>query len=138
MYCEFLDTEWYESERFIRQPGYMKDPWKSNKQYKDIFLVPRIFLETITQKKQYNYCLITDQEKVFEVKRDINENGLRNPLEIVVDSGGSIVLRDGHHRLLATDGIDHFIYLPCFMTQSENIRASGARQLMDCLTEMFR
>lgn len=136
MFVEFLDNEWYDSKRYPRLAPHKLDPWR-NKCLKSVYLIPRSILEDIVQVQQYQYCISQDIEKVDLIRQSILEVGLEKPFEIVIDSRGVIILRDGHHRLIATQGLKHFDFIPCTISKSEVIRATGGLLIRDILPRLL-
>lgn len=125
---EFLDTEWYQEGIVIERPvdPITLDPWRTSGRWEGrIFLISRELIEKVAQTERIIFCY-GDSDRVRHIREEIFTGGLREPLELVVDLNGRVVLRDGHHRLLATDGLEHFQKLPVIITHSDRIRVDGA------------
>ncbi len=136
---EFIDTEWYREGVIVPTPvdPITLDPWRA-RYAGGVVLVPRDILEAVVQPEQLRFCEQGDLTKVYEVRLQISMVGLLEPLELVVDSYGHVILRDGHHRLVATRGWDHFNYLPCVLTRADKIRTNGYGTLDVMLFDLLR
>ncbi len=124
MWGEFLDHEWYAEGAPVVVP---QDPWRTNPLWAGQTVeMSREILKKMVNKEQMQRIQLRDMAKVHEVAASISEVGLERPLTLVVDRAGWIVLKDGHHRLLATEGMGGYESLPCTLKYSEKIRVASA------------
>lgn len=128
---EFIDTEWYAEGAPI---PLLSDPWRQRPL--NIVMVPRDILEAIVQPERMRFC-DSDHEKLAQVRAELLRDGLREPLELVLDNQGRIILRDGHHRLVVTRAWRHFETLPCIFTRSEQIRVAGFGNLSSLAADLI-
>lgn len=127
MYCEYLDTEWLRPDRDEVLPTHMLDPWRNDPMWADrVALLPRDVVRRTLQRRAVRHCETRDRDKVQLVRREIGKRGLERPLEMLTGRNGLVVLRDGHHRFLATEGIPHFKMIPCYFTATDNVAVDGA------------
>lgn len=136
---EYLDTEWYRDQVVVEVPEdpWTADPWRGQTKFGPMFLVPRDLLHSIAQTERVSWCMDHDHDQLMLVQKDIAERGIEEPLELVIDASGRLILRDGHHRLMATGWHPHFNLLPCYFTHSDRIRASGAQPIGLLLTDLL-
>ncbi|QBQ74836.1 hypothetical protein [Caudovirales GX15bay] len=122
-YGEFLDYEWYYTPCPV--PAVV-EPWRSHRFAGRCFLVPRELLFRVAQQERLT-LIAQDTERLVRVRASLQTDGLRFPLELVIDDGGHIVLRDGHHRLLSSEGLPLFRRLPVYFTRSPGIGVPALR-----------
>lgn len=113
---EYLDLEWYYEPS--PQPEPQPEPWRQHRLAPQCVLVPRQILLSLAQGPRL-VEVGRDWAAIAEIRVQLENEGLREPLELVIDRDGRIVLRDGHHRILATDGMGQFDYLPVLITRSD-------------------
>lgn len=128
---EFLDTECYVQHPPPPIDPVTSDPWRIQSRWGPCIMVRRLYLEGVAQPERIRFCEGEDREKTDLVRAELLAEGLREPLELVIRLN-QIVLRDGHHRLVASRDIPHFDMLPCFITP-----ADAARPLADQLGELI-
>lgn len=83
-------------------------------------MVATTAVSALASPDRYREVNRTDKAWIAELRADIEVHGFRNWLEIVVDDGGRLVLRDGYHRLVVAQelGVDR---LPVTFTPSPRI-----------------
>lgn len=133
---EFLDHECYYEPAPIPIDPWTLDPWRQT--HADVVLFPRDFIESIVQPEQLRFCLTTDLDRVWELEELIAADGLQEPFVIVLDHSGHVILRDGHHRLVAMRNWSHFDLIPCVIESSEKIRTDGYARMHDVLLDLLR
>ena len=121
---EFLDTEWFYEPAPPAPPT--PEPWRSHRLASRCYLLPRGVLLRLAQPERLAQ-IARDHERLASVRRSLEEDGLHQPLELVIDTEGHIVLRDGHHRLLCSAGLRPFSTLPTFFTRSPGIGVPSSR-----------
>lgn len=126
---EFLDHEWYSS--FEPVP----EPWREHRWAARSFLFTRSFLLDLAQPERLQQVR-ADTEHIAALRHDLSVNGLRRPLEVVIDRAGRVVLRDGHHRLVASAGLPGFTTFPVVFTESDHVRVT-ARPFIEVAFEAF-
>lgn len=118
MWGEFLDHEWY----YRAPPGrQLPEPWRYHPVAPHCFEFDRSLIGLLAQPVRLR-TISRDTERLGTLRSELLRDGLRTPLEAVADGNGHVVLRDGHHRLLASDGIPAFRAMPVFFSPSAGIR----------------
>lgn len=79
----------------------------------------------------------TDVERLGWLRGLLLTDGLERPLEVTVDVHGRIVLGNGHHRLLCTEGEPGWDFFPVVFVPSDGIRVSN-RLLVHVLDRLLR
>lgn len=113
---EFLDTEWYEPWPEPPTPGHMLDPWRSNP---SAVLIERSIIERLAKGERLVEIERFDVARIEMIAASIEEEGLREPLLVLVTDNGAIALKEGHHRLVATRRWEHFRSLPVVIRRGE-------------------
>lgn len=129
---EFLDHEWYYAAVMPR----VKEPWRRHPMAVHSFLFPRELISTLAQDERLREVR-SDHERIETIRSSLLQDGLCKPLELVVDAQGRLVLWDGHHRLLASEGISWLARLPAYFTRSESIRVLS-QPVADLLEALLR
>ena len=113
---EYLDDEWYyQSPAVPPRP----EPWRDHPLSSQAVLVPRHIVEMLAQPARVGQ-ISRDTERLDSIRASLLSDGLKEPLEIVVD--GRIVLRNGHHRLTCTTELPGFEMWPVVFAPSDGIR----------------
>lgn len=102
------------------EPKSWPQPWRDNPRNDDAFLVRREVLLVFAQGERLSE-ISRNLERLAWIQESMDIDGIKEPLELVIDSYGIIVLRDGHHRLLCAGelGMEE---LPIILTASERSR----------------
>lgn len=113
---EFLDTEWYQPWPAPPVPGHQLDPWRSDP---SALLVNRELVERLAKGERLVEIERFDVDRIEAIAASIAEEGLREPLLVLVTDAGTIALKEGHHRLVATRRWKHFSSLPVVIRRGE-------------------
>lgn len=115
---------------FVSYTGLQLDP-----EHRDCVWLPASFMRTLIADPTFNAMARLERDYIASIACDIAENGLQEPLIIVLDNE-SVCLRDGHHRVVA-GVLDHY---PVTLEYSENIRKHRVpmRNLVDLLFDNAR
>jgi len=127
---EFLDHEWYDNGESARP-----EPWRTHPNAQRAFLFPRALLEDLAQPDRLRE--IRGSARVRLVRDQLLRDGLREPLEFVIDTDGLLALRDGHHRLLASQDLTWCRKMPAFFSRSTRLRVAN-RRACDLLEQLLR
>jgi hypothetical protein len=128
---EFLDSEWYVGEH----PDLVFEPWRQHQLASRSHLFKREFLLLLAQPERLQ-VVREDHERLSRIRASLIAGGLQQPLEIVIDNGGHLALRDGHHRLLSSAGLARYACLPAFITPSSGIGVTS-RSMIDVADVAF-
>lgn len=132
---EFLDLEWYYAEPPAPEPR--PEPWRHHPLAGACLLFARDVLMAMAQGPRL--ALISrDGEYLDRLRASLVAEGLKVPLELVIDREGRIVLKDGHHRLLVTEGVEGFETFPARLTRSDTGIAVTCATVFDILSELLR
>lgn len=131
---EFLDHEWFHPGP--AEPDPFPQPWLDHPESSRCFLFPRALLLEMAQGPRL--ALVSREvDYLAGLRSSLSTVGLREPLELVIDRAGRIVVREGHHRLLATESLAEFDRLPAYFTQSEGGIAVDSASAYDVLVPML-
>ena len=92
---EFLDDGDYGKTTPIP-----KEPWHK---YEDAFLLPIKYVRSIADKRYLHEMVNTHRSYIDALIRDISQNGLMEPITLMLTSSMMLFLYDGNHRFLAFD-----------------------------------
>lgn len=115
-FSEYEDTEWYQPWPEPPVPGHQLDPWRSDP---SAFLVSRELVERLAKGERLIEIERFDVDRIEAIAASIAEEGLREPLLVLVTDAGAIALKEGHHRLVATRRWEHFSSLPVVIRRGE-------------------
>lgn len=89
-------------------------------------------MERLAQPDRINTIRLRETDQVDVLIDDLRFRGFSEPMIVVVDVRGRMVLKDGHHRLLAATvlGIDR---VPVRFRRSERVSTSGGAAAQDMI-----
>lgn len=97
------------------------EPWRQHLWAADCVQVELGLLELAANRQRSLLLIQSELEQLRELEADIRENGLRTPLELVVDVRGKIGVTEGHHRIIVCRWIG-MTHLPCRFAESEGLK----------------
>lgn len=99
-------------------------------EHPDCVWLPRSFLTSLIANPTFSSITRYERDTITDLADDIHENGIKEPLIIVIDGTG-VCLRDGHHRVV-TGAREHY---PVALEHSERIRKHKVplKELVDLL-----
>lgn len=95
--CEFLDDEWAHRPVIAPPPGpgWRQGPWAN-----EVVEVPRVLVARLAQPNRMS-DIVADADHIDNLTASIGSRGFDEPMVVVVDKHGRMLLKDGHHRLVA-------------------------------------
>ena len=115
-FSEYEDFEWYQAWPDPPVPGHQLDPWRSSY---SATLIRRDLVERMAKGERLAEIERFDIDRIDAIAASIAEEGLREPLLILVTDSGRIGLKEGHHRLVATRRWNHFSSLPVLIERGD-------------------
>lgn len=122
-----LATDESAGQRAQAQPS----PWREHPRAPMCYTVPRVVLERIADQRSQQTMKRIEAAYLETLGADIDANGLKEPITIVVDKGGKVCLKDGHHRI-ATGRLEEFpVYIQTATRSSR--RGANITELIDLM-----
>lgn len=115
-FSEYEDSEWYQAWPDPPVPGHQLDPWRATY---SVTLIQRDLVERMAKGERLAEIERFDVDRINAIAASIAEEGLREPLLVLVTDAGRIGLKEGHHRLVATRRWEHFSLLPVIIKRGE-------------------
>lgn len=99
MWQEFLDAEWFQSDWVeVSKPV---EGWTIDRYAEETVLLPLSLIKPLAQPNRLNEISLIDKDLLDDIEVSLAERGFDTAMVVVVDDFGRIVLKDGHHRLIA-------------------------------------
>lgn len=76
-------------------PGWRRGPWAG-----EVVEVPRVLVARLAQPNRMSDIAV-DVDHIDNLTAEIRQRGFDEPLVVVLDKHGRMLLKDGHHRLVA-------------------------------------
>lgn len=116
MHPEFLDelshiAPWVPKKKL--------EPWRDSPM--DVVLIPLEAVIHFTDPAKLAFIEQFEYDQVEALRLVICSEGLKSPLEMVIDIFGKLTLRNGHHRLLALRDLGEN-EIPVYFLKSNNVR----------------
>lgn len=121
-WIEFLDTEWYG---WGQVPEGDRDAWKQGRWAATTVEIHLHLVRQLGQPNRLTEIALTDAELIDEITQSVLERGFDHPMIVVVDKHGRMLLRDGHHRLIAATRLG-IAKVPVRFEQGERIKSPTA------------
>lgn len=122
---EFLDDMWHE--RPLPRPPRPRDAWRTTRFAASTVLVARPLVEMVAQTVRLSQIRARERDVIDEIGDSIRQRGFDLPLLLVVDSLGTLLLKDGHHRIAAIMGDDRVPLVPVRFKTAERVQVSGGQ-----------
>lgn len=95
----------------MRVPPYVSsrtEPWKDHPKAERVALrlVPLHILEASADQNQLKQIHTREQQYIAELMQSLQADGLHEPLQMGIDKRGRLLLKNGHHRLVAATLLD--------------------------------
>lgn len=131
---EFIDTEWYQAEPlvvFIEKEGWTRGLWADQ-----VVLLDQDLVSGLAQPDRLTEIQRKDIQILDDLEVAIRHRGFDEPLLVLIDKNGKVVLRDGHHRLVVSRRLG-IKKLPVRFKKSENIRYNAGMMARDVLPRIL-
>lgn len=123
-----FDVDWTFSEGFF-SPVILRDlqPWRNHPLASECHVIPKELALLVADQDYMAKILRSDWEdaKMSSLRESILNEGLREPLTMVYDSGGKLRYHDGYHRLCILQEIGHVKSIPVFLQYSPRVKGYG-------------
>lgn len=95
----------------MRVPPYVSsrtEPWKDHPKAERVALrlVPLHILHASADQNQLKQIHTREQQYIAELMQSLQADGLHEPLQMGIDKRGKLLLKNGHHRLVAATLLD--------------------------------
>lgn len=130
-----VTAAWWARARLHRPPAPRVDPWKQDGRYSQCVELPVDTLRLIAKRDRLMDLRRNQQPRLERLEHDIDLNGLREPLIVIVDEAGRVALKDGHSRLTVCPGLG-YTKLPVRYRKSNRLRSHG-RSARDVLVSLI-
>ncbi len=129
---EFLDTEWYDhwQETPVKTQG-----WETGRFADQTVLLPLALVRKLAQPNRLSEIQLTDKDHLQDLLTSVKARGFDEPMVVVLDDHGRIVLKDGHHRLIVAVQLK-LLKVPVRFQRSKRIN-TAACSMADMLPQLL-
>lgn len=121
--------------QYTGEPWPPPESWRKSLGADKAVLIPTMTLTKLSDPARVEELARRYPAYLASLETDIQENGLREVLEVVVDGRGRIRVRNGHHRIIVAERLSLPI-LPVVITPVEAIRG-WARPIAEVLSSLL-
>lgn len=117
-------------------PDPPKEPWRGGPHGDSAIVVGVELLAEIADPRRLQELGAIETEYLLDLEGDIKENGIKEPLLLIVDGLGRIAMKEGHHRTIVATRIG-MTGLPVRLRSSEG-RVRYGRPLSETLVRLLQ
>lgn len=128
---EFLDTEWHDRPPFTPKA---RDAWRI--EYPEAIPLPISLVRKLAQPNRLAEISLNDRDLLDYLTTSIGDRGFDEPMMVVLDDHGRVLLRDGHHRLIAASVLG-LSTVPVVFQQSKKINIATAQSVAAMLPRLL-
>jgi hypothetical protein len=128
-------TDWW-APVFLDPVPEPKEPWRDGPWGSTAIVVGVDLLVEIADPLRLQELAAIETEYLLELQADIKENGIKEPLLLIVDGLGRIAMKEGHHRTIVATRIG-LTGLPVRLRSSEG-RVRYGRPLSETLVTFLQ
>jgi hypothetical protein len=117
-------------------PDPPKEPWRHGPHGATSIVVGVELLAEIADPRRLQELAAVETQYLLDLEGDIKENGIQEPLLLIVDGLGRIAMKEGHHRTIVATRIG-MTGLPVRLRTSEG-RVRYGRPLSETMVEFLQ